>query len=359
MKTLYRLVLICFSSVSLIHSQTLETLLTDQEEIIDQRYYQLLPEAKEKGAHIRFMRSRDPESMSLEEPFIKMIAKATSADTIVETGTYLGDTTEKMAAHFKHVHTIELSNELYECAKNRFASNKNIHCYQGDSAVVLPTILKKLKSKTVFFLDAHFSMGQTVQGDENTPILTELDLIKKAGITDSIIIIDDMRMFYKPTVRFKNTFADGYPTANDLVEKILEINSTYQIAIVYDTLIAFPATDHITVSPLVKAATASRLYNNQNYAIDHILIAELCIAQAENKEKETMIDLAQRWIEPWSNGSSISCHYALWYGLILMQAEDYTKAHTYFNEAKKRGFYHWRLDWYITMAQANCFFDIG
>lgn len=332
-------------------------LLEDHEPTIDQRYYDLLP-STEEDAHIKLIRSRDPENMSLEKPFIRMIAKATPAETIVETGTFKGETTEKMAAYFKHVHTIELSNELYGHAQKRFKSNKNVHCYQGDSAVVLPTILKQLKSKTVFFLDAHFSMGETAQGNENTPILTELNLIKKADITDAIIIIDDVRMFYKPVMHLKNTFADGYPTVNDLVEKILEINDSYQIAIVYDTLLAFPADDHITVSPLVKALTVSRLYHHDNYLIDHVLKAELYIAQATGKEQTALIDLCERWIEPWSTGSSISCHYALWYGLLCMEKEEYGKAHAYFTEAKKRGLYHWRLDWYLAMAQATCFFDV-
>lgn len=339
-------------------SKSPASLLEDHEPQLDQRYYRLLPEIKDQNAHIKLIRSRDPENMSLEKSFIRMIAKATNADTIVETGTYLGDSTEKMADLFKHVYTIELSNELHELAKKRFVQKKHVHLYQGDSAVVLPTIVKKLTGKTVFFLDAHFSMGKTAQGDENTPILTELEIIKQAGITDSIIIIDDLRMFYKPATHLKNTFADGYPTVQDVVEKILSINESYQCAIVYDTLIAFPETDHITVSPLVKALTVSRLYAPDNYAIEHVLMAELCIAQATGKEKEFLIDLCERWIEPWSAGSSISCHYALWYGLMLMEQEEYTKACAYFMDAKKRGMRHWRLDWYISMAQAQCFFDV-
>lgn len=360
MKIVYILGILFSFTCSLPTTQkSLTALLEDDESSYDQRYYDLLPTAQEKGAHISFIRSRHPENMSLEESFIKMIAKATLADTIVETGTYKGQTTEKMATFFKNVYTIELSNELYGQAKKRFKENKNVHCHQGDSAQVLPNILKQLKTKTVFFLDAHFSLGDTAQGSENTPILTELNLIKKAGITDAIIIIDDMRMFYKPTYKLRNTFAEGYPTVNDLVEKIVSINSSYQIAIVYDTLIAFPSSDKITVSLLVKAVTMSRLYNNENYVIDHILMAELYIAKAQNKEKETLLDLAQRWIEPWSTGSFISSHYALWAGLLAMEQQEYAKAMGYFVEAKKRGLHHWRIDWYMAMAQATCFFDIA
>ena len=47
--------------------------------------------------------------------------------------------------------------------------------------------------------------------DENTPILSELEIIKNAKIKDAIIIIDDMRMFYKPITNVRNTFMEGYP----------------------------------------------------------------------------------------------------------------------------------------------------
>lgn len=358
MKKLFTLVFgISFIINTLASQGALDQLLNESEPQADPRYYELLPRMEEKTADITFIRSRDPENMSLEESFIQMIAQATNAEIILETGTYKAQSTKKMARHFKQVYTIELGKELYESAK-RSVKNKNIVFHHGDSAHVLPKLLPQLKGKIVFFLDAHFSMHDTAQGDENTPILTELEIIKKAQIKDSIIIIDDVRMFYKPITNVKNTFMEGYPTVNNMVEKILEINSSYQFAIVYDTLIAFPSADLITVCPLVKAATMSRLYDGKNYLIEDILAAELCIAKATEKEKEALIDLGQRWIETWSQGTGLSRHYALWYGLILMEQQEYSKAYAYFADAKKRGLHHWRIDWYMLMAQANCFFDI-
>lgn len=343
-----------------ISAQSLSDILFHEEPSIDQRYYKLLPQTKEKDADITFIRSREPENMSLEDSFLKMIALAfDDAETIIETGTYKGHTTKKMARRFKQVHSIELGKDLYEQASKQFEKDKNIILHLGDSAKLLPKIVKQLKTKTVFFLDAHFSLGETAVGDENTPILAELDIIKKAHLSNSVIIIDDIRMFYKSPISAKDTFIAGYPTINDLVDALLEINSSYQLAIVYDTLIAFPATDNITVSPLVKAITMSRLYTGTNYEIEHILTAELCISRAKGKEKETLIDLGQRWLEPWSYGSAISEHLALWCGLIFMETEEYAKAYAYFIDAKRRGMCHWRLDWYMIMAQANCFFDIS
>jgi hypothetical protein len=321
-------------------------------------YYELLPEIKEENPDLSFLRSRNLKNFSLENDYLSMIEEATQAICFLETGTYLGDTTETAAKYFPLVHSIELGKDLFEKAKKRFAKKKNISLHLGDSAELLPKILQQIKDKSVIFLDAHFSMGSTVKGKDNTPILTELNHIKKSNHTNSIIIIDDIRMFYDPLITLKDNFMEGYPSLNTIVEKILEINPHYKIAIVYDTLIAFSDEEQITVSPVVRAVTISRLYDGNNYLPEHVLRAELCIAKSTDIEKEILIELAERWIEKFSESAGLSRHYALWAGLILLENENYAKAKELFLEAKKRGLKDWRIDWYIAMAEAQCFFDI-
>ncbi len=334
-----------------------ENLLIPQEQVPNTIYYQLLPAADDKNPGISFIKSRESKTMSLEDEYLEMLDTAFTATKFIETGTYDGGTTAKAAYHW-NVETIELSKELAAKAKKRFAKNKEIKVHHGDSIKILPTILKSINDKPIIFLDAHFSMHDTAKGSENTPILTELDKIKHSKITDAILIIDDIRMFDTHLTSMKDTFAQGYPTLNQVVEKILTINDTYQCAIVYDTLIAFTADEQICVSPVVKAVTMSRLYDGQNYLIDDIILAELCIAHAKDKEKEALADLAEHWIEAWSQNAGLSRHYALWMGLLMLEHEDYTKAKIHLLEAKKRGLKDWRIDWYIAMAEAQCFFDI-
>ena len=331
--------------------------LTHQTSKKNESYYRLLPQVNEETPDICFIRTREPESMSLEDSFLAMIENACPRINFIETGFYHGDTTLKASKRFR-VYAIELSEVLCEKAKQRFKNTKNINLYQGDTIQVLPTILKSLKEQTVIFLDAHYSMGETAKGSSNTPIIEELEIIKKSSHKNALLIIDDARMFYKPITNVKETFMEGYPTLNDIVDKILEINPNYQCAVVYDTLVAFPAQENITVSPLVRALTMSRLYDGTNYDIYDVLEAELCIAHAKEKERETLIDLATCWIEKWSEQAGLSRHYDLWYGLILMTNEEYGKALAYFQEGKKRGLNDWRIDWYIAMAQAQCFFGI-
>ena len=276
-----------------------------------------------------------------------MIEEATNAVFFLEMRTNLGDTTQIAAKHFPTVHSIENNEELFKKAKKRFAKRKNITLHLGDAINLLPTILKKTKDKMAFFLDAH-----------STSILTELNQIKKSNLTDSIIIIDDIGMFYDSLLPLEDSFREGYPTLNTIVEVILDINPIYKIAIIYDTLIAFTSKEQITVSPLVRATTMSRLYDGSNYLIEDIICAELCIAQAKDVEKDALLELAERWVEKFSEAAGLSRHYALWGGLIFLNNENYTKAKELLLEAKKRGIRDWRIDWYIAMADAQCFFDI-
>lgn len=335
----------------------IKTILTRKE-----IYNGLLPNTSENNPKFIFIRSREPESMSLENQFLKMLHSNTNASYFIETGTCYGHTTALASSIFPAkskcpcVHSIELSETLFRQAREKFKNNNNICLYQGDTIRILPSILQKIEDQPIIFLDAHFSMGETAQGQKNTPILDELNIIKQSKFNDAILIIDDIRMFYDPINDVKGTFIEGYPSLNAIVEKILEINSSYRCAVIYDTLIAFTNKENIFVSPVIQAITISRLYDGKNYDIEEVLRAELCIALAKNNEKENIIDLANRWIEPWSEKNGLSRHIPLWAGLVCLANEQFPQALNLFKEAKKRGLWDWRVDWYIALAEAECFF---
>jgi len=115
--------------------------------------------------------------------------------TFVETGTYLGDTTQDMLPFFTSLHTIELSEKFYQLALTRFASEKSVQCHQGDSTDILPLLCPLLDSNTVFWLDGHFSAGPTAQGAKDCPLVEELQAISQHLSSDALIIIDDARLF--------------------------------------------------------------------------------------------------------------------------------------------------------------------
>lgn len=138
-------------------------------------------------------------------------------NTMVETGTYLGDTVEVMRTHFKNVFSIELSVELAQRAQKRFAKQDNVTIVQGDSGKMLKEIYPTLEQPVLFWLDGHYSGVTSVDGQDmatgkgelDTPIVQELEGLLKDGIKNNVILIDDARLFVGK---------DGYPAYNELVE---------------------------------------------------------------------------------------------------------------------------------------------
>lgn len=142
----------------------------------------------------------------------------------IETGSYKGGGIQKaLNVGFSEIHSIELSHDLYEYCKQRFANKSNVYLYQGDSSIVLKDVLENIDQRATFWLDGHFSTGnrETVRGDCNTPIYRELAIIGEHPIKNHTILIDDIRLF--GTEEFE------YADLEQAIEIIKTINPAYQI----------------------------------------------------------------------------------------------------------------------------------
>jgi len=117
------------------------------------------------------------------------------ARVLIETGTYVGDMLQAQRDHFGELYSIELSPEYAARAMERFAGDTHIHIVQGDSADVLSSILSRVSERCVFWLDGHYSGGNTARGELEYPVLRELAQIAEHGVRDHVILIDDARMF--------------------------------------------------------------------------------------------------------------------------------------------------------------------
>lgn len=126
---------------------------------------------------------------------LQSYAKRFNLKILVETGTYHGDMVEAMKEVFDRLYSIELSKELYQKAKERFKGYEHIEIICGDSGIELGRVMSKLDQPTLFWLDGHYSAGETAKGDEETPICEELDHILVAPDRGHVIIIDDARCF--------------------------------------------------------------------------------------------------------------------------------------------------------------------
>lgn len=140
----------------------------------------------------------------------------------IETGTYKGDGVQMaLDAGFKTIISIELSYLLYEKCQKRFKGVKNVHLVNADSEEILPKLLKTFRQPITFWLDGHYSGGDTVKGRQNTPLLQELDAIAKHPIKTHTIMIDDLRDWTKELTGFNTS---------DLMKRISTINPAYEFS---------------------------------------------------------------------------------------------------------------------------------
>lgn len=141
-----------------------------------------------------------------------LLRNAIGNATWVETGTYLGSTTSFLAERFPVVHTIEPSRECLQIARQNLNTFKNIIFHNGTSENCLESICKSLTGDICFWLDGHYSSGITFQGDKDTPIIYELEIISKniTRFNNVVILIDD--------IRCSHIDAENYPSIDYYVE---------------------------------------------------------------------------------------------------------------------------------------------
>jgi hypothetical protein len=161
-------------------------------------------------------KKREKEIQEKNESSILEFVHESGPKIFIETGTYRGDMVNRVSKRFEKIYSIELSSDLWAKAQKRFASMKHIEILQGDSTHVLPQILAKIDKPALFWLDAHFSTGETARGDLDTPIEEELRTILNHRIKNHIILIDDAREFvgkngYPPLANIKKMASEkGY-----------------------------------------------------------------------------------------------------------------------------------------------------
>ena len=123
-------------------------------------------------------------------PISKEVLSKYKADIFIETGSYLGDTIQLASEiGFKEIYSIEASDKFYTHCLHRFINNSNVFgIYKGESVEILKNLIPSIKNSSItFWLDAHYSCGETYQGDPYN-LLKELEVIIKAGIECTILI---------------------------------------------------------------------------------------------------------------------------------------------------------------------------
>ena len=109
---------------------------------------------------------------------------------IIETGTYLGTTTEFMAGTGLPIYSVEANARNYGFARARFWRRRNIKLLQGDSRSALQELLEGplrplADGPLLFYLDAHWT--------EDLPLAAEIDIIF-SRCQQAVIMVDDFQV---------------------------------------------------------------------------------------------------------------------------------------------------------------------
>lgn len=155
-----------------------------------------------------------PPPHSAKQELIRSFAGRYNLRVLVDTGTFRGDMVDAMRGHFDQIVSIELDDDLFERARQRFLSCPTVRIVHGDSSKVLPSILAELSQPCLFWLDGHYSGSGTALGDQVSPILDELAAILRHPVRGHLILVDDARLF---------TGRDGYPTLEQV--RLLALSS--------------------------------------------------------------------------------------------------------------------------------------
>ncbi len=146
--------------------------------------------------------------------------------TWVETGTFLGQTTQLLAKHATKVYSIEPEPKLFARAQKLFSSQKHVEILNGSSEDVFPVLLPHLRGDVNFWLDGHYSAGITFKGAQDTPILDELASISRNidSFGKICVLVDDIRCF-NPLLPEYST----YPSLDTLVDWAIEHKLNWHI----------------------------------------------------------------------------------------------------------------------------------
>ena len=159
-------------------------------------------------------------------PRIEKFKNKTS--NFIETGSYLGDGIQlAIDSGFDNIYSIELSDEYYNHCSIRFSGNDKVKLIKGDSYYELDNLINESNEIFTYWLDGHYSGGNTGFGILEFPIMNELESILKSGVSGEIIYIDDMRIL-----------RDYSDSINE--NKIIELINKYKI----DYIISYEKSIH-------------------------------------------------------------------------------------------------------------------
>jgi predicted O-methyltransferase YrrM len=153
----------------------------------------------------------------------------------VETGTFMGDGAKVLAAHFPEVVTVERSPQFHEEATRRLRGEPTITVLLGHSTEHLPQLVAQ-RAPTFWFLDSHWSGGESAGEDDECPVLREIAMLA-GGHPDDVVVVDDARYFAAAPPPPHDP--DHWPTLVAVIDALRE-RAPRHVTVLDDRVIAVP-----------------------------------------------------------------------------------------------------------------------
>lgn len=176
-------------------------------------------------------RGPTPTPHGIKRRIVRNLARKFGARTLVETGTYMGDMLNGQLSTFDELYSIELSQLYHDRARLRFAGHDKVKLLCGDSGEKVAEVLPRLRNRALFWLDAHYSGGNTARGAIDTPIMQELSRILGRPASTDVVLVDDARCFVGQ---------DGYPTVDEVRQYVQQQRPDYDVEVKQDVICILP-----------------------------------------------------------------------------------------------------------------------
>ena len=178
-------------------------------------------------------------TFNIDPKLIAIIHESLPCQYFVETGTFKGATIELVRQSFPEIYSVELSEKHYLDCKEKFKNEPHITLMHNHSPAALNLIMNKIQSESVtYWLDAHWCAAENTQGElSQCPLLEELEAIKKLN-TQSMIIIDDARLFL--TTPPAPHEVSHWPNFMTIFDKLRELSPVHELTVVNDCILYYP-----------------------------------------------------------------------------------------------------------------------
>jgi glycosyltransferase involved in cell wall biosynthesis len=219
-------------------------------------------------------------TFSIDPKLIETLKTNLGVEVFVETGTFKGEAIAIVKDHFKQIYSVELSTEYYQHSSQKFKNYSHITILHGNSSEKLAEIMPQLENKPViYWLDAHWCVATNTAGEmSQCPLMGEIQAISGFH-SDSVVIIDDARLFLAtPPAPHEITH---WPNLTAIIHALQNLSPTHNLMVINDCIIYYPQK--------IEAALMYHAHINGMdwlHALDKSRDYDTMLAELNSKEKQ-------------------------------------------------------------------------